>query len=450
MSFNQASFNQASFNQASSNPVALELNNVGRVYRIYKRPVDRLLQALPFFKVNCRVFEALQPINLTVKKGEVIGLLGRNGAGKSTLLQLICGTLPPSSGSVTAYGRIAALLELGSGFNPEFTGRENIFLNGAILGLSETDLQARLEEIIEFSGIGEAVNQPVKTYSSGMFVRLAFSVAVCVDPDILVIDEALSVGDGAFARKSFERIMQMKEQGCTILFCSHNLYQVEAICSRAIWLHQGKVVSEGMPVEVIRRYENYLYASMEDSEAAPELTAGQQRAAEAVGKEAAAEEKPQVAAAGATQDLGNPRITQLQVFIDDQQASMTQAQTAYTGKSTLKVVCAWQGSLNLPPPSFAITLHSADGRIAASMGSHIDKKVLQPNAQGKGEVVLELPKLALLKGEFWLEAYLLCEQGIMFYDQIIPAARFSVASPNNQLEQGLYHAPRVWKAGVCE
>ena len=438
-----------SSNSTLSNTVALELNNVGRVYRIYKRPVDRLLQALPFFNVNCRVFEALQPMNLTVKKGEVIGLLGRNGAGKSTLLQLICGTLPPSSGSVTAYGRIAALLELGSGFNPEFTGRENIFLNGAILGLSEADLRSRLDEIIEFSGIGAAVDQPVKTYSSGMFVRLAFSVAVCVDPDILVIDEALSVGDGAFARKSFERIMQMKEQGCTILFCSHNLYQIEAICSRAIWLHQGKVVSEGMPVEVIRRYENYLYASTEDSTAvAPELTAGQQRASAAeAAVESASEVMPQPTA-GTMQDLSNPRITQLQVFIDDKLASMTQAQTAYTGKSTLKIVCAWQGSLNLPPPSFAITLHSADGRMVASAGSHIDNQVLQPNAQGKGEVVLELPQLALLKGEFWLEAYLLCEQGIMFYDQVIPAARFSVASPDNQLEQGLYHAERIWAAGV--
>ena len=226
----------------SFDDLALELNAVGRVYKIYKRPVDRLLDALPFTKINHRVFNALQPMNLTVKKGEVIGLLGKNGAGKSTLLQLICGTLPPSSGSVTAYGRIAALLELGSGFNPEFTGRENIFLNGAILGLSQAALEARLEAIIAFSGIGEAVDQPVKTYSSGMFVRLAFSVAVSVDPDILVIDEALSVGDGAFARQSFERIMRMKAEGCTILFCSHNLYQIEAICSRALWLHEGKEI----------------------------------------------------------------------------------------------------------------------------------------------------------------------------------------------------------------
>ncbi|NLW03813.1 MAG: ABC transporter ATP-binding protein [Pseudomonadaceae bacterium] len=420
-----------------SNAIALELKDVGRVYKIYKRPADRLLQALPFFKVNCRIFEALQPMNLTVRKGEVIGLLGRNGAGKSTLLQLVCGTLPPSSGSVTAYGRIAALLELGSGFNPEFTGRENIFLNGAILGLTQASLEERLEEIIEFSGIGSAVDQPVKTYSSGMFVRLAFSVAVCVDPDILVIDEALSVGDGAFARKSFERIMSMKEQGCTILFCSHNLYQIEAICSRALWLHEGKVVSEGMPAEVIRRYENYLYASTEDSTASkPELTAGQQRCAVSSVEGSTVEE------------TGNPRITQLEVFIDDQPVSMTQSQTAYTGKSTLKIVCAWKGSVHLPPPSFAITLHGADGRMVASAGSHIDKQLLQANSAGAGEVVLELPKLALLKGEFWLEAYLLCEQGIMFYDQIIPAARFSVASPDNQLEQGLFHAERVWKTGV--
>lgn len=423
----------------SSNPLALELKSVGRIYKIYKRPLDRLLQWLPFIKVDYRVFEALQPLNLTVKKGEVVGLLGKNGAGKSTLLQLICGTLPPSSGSVIAYGRIAALLELGSGFNPEFTGRENIFLNGAILGLSQAEIEERLDEIVEFSGIGEAVNQPVKTYSSGMFVRLAFSVAVCVDPDILVVDEALSVGDGAFARQSFERIMSLKEQGCTILFCSHNLYQIEAICNRAIWLHEGKVVSEGVPAEVIRHYQNYLYADIEGGATSkPELTAGQQRAAS------------ELENSNPKEVAGNPRITQLQVFIDDKPVSIQQKQTAFTSKSTLKVICAWQGSLSLPPPSFVMTLHGDNGRMVASAGTHFDKRVLEVNAQGGGEVVLELPKLALLKGEFWLEAYLLCEQGVMFYDQIIPAASFSVASPDNQLEQGIYHAERIWKAGVCD
>ena len=428
----------------SFDDLALELNAVGRVYKIYKRPVDRLLDALPFTKINHRVFNALQPMNLTVKKGEVIGLLGRNGAGKSTLLQLICGTLPPSSGSVTAYGRIAALLELGSGFNPEFTGRENIFLNGAILGLSQAALEARLEAIIAFSGIGEAVDQPVKTYSSGMFVRLAFSVAVSVDPDILVIDEALSVGDGAFARQSFERIMRMKAEGCTILFCSHNLYQIEAICSRALWLHEGKVIAEGVPAEVIRHYENYLYTSKDSTATQPPLMAGQQR----LDKAKALVAEKALGGIGGCLENETPKITQLQVFIDNKQVSKTEKTIAYTGVSTLKVVCAWQGSTPLPPPSFALTLHASDGRLIASAGSHIDKKVLHMDEGGRGELVLELPNLALLKGDYWLEVYLLCEQGVMFYDQVVPAARFSVASPNNPLEQGVYHAKRIWQSGV--
>lgn len=413
----------------SSNVMALELKNVSRNYRIYNKPVDRLLEALPFIKVNCKVFEALQPMDLAVKKGEVIGLLGRNGAGKSTLLQLICGTLPPSTGEISVNGRIAALLELGSGFNPEFTGRENIFLNGAILGLDQASLEQRLDEIIEFSGIGEAVNQPVKTYSSGMFVRLAFSVAVCVDPDILVIDEALSVGDGAFARKSFDRIMSMKEKGCTILFCSHNLYQIEAICSRAIWLHEGRVISEGMPSEVIRRYENYLYGASDPAGHSPEVTAGQQRL-------------PSV-------DLsGNPRITHLQVWVDDKAITLSEPQTACTGSSTLRVYCEWQGSTSIPVPSFAVTIHAGDGRLIASAGSHIDQVLLNIDNHGKGQVELQFPDLALLKGEYWIEVYLLCEQGIMFYDQIIPAARFSVLSPKHELEQGLFHLERTWKADL--
>lgn len=412
-----------------SDHVALQLTDVSRVYKSYNRPIDRLLEALPFSSARSQAFQALHPLNLTVSQGEVVGFLGRNGAGKSTLLQLICGTLPPSSGSVVVNGRIAALLELGSGFNPEFTGRENIFLNGALLGLKQSELEKRLNEIIEFSGIGEAVDHPVKTYSSGMFVRLAFSVAVCVDPDVLVIDEALSVGDGAFARKSFDRIMQMKEKGCTILFCSHNLYQVEAICNRAVWLHEGRVVAEGMPAEVISRYENFLYGANDPDSSAPEVPAGQQRAA-----------LPSYS--------GNPRIIESKVWIDEKVVSLAEPQVAYTGCSRLKVYCQWQGAVDIPAPSFAVTIHAGDGRLIASAGSHIDQVCLQVDAQGVGEVELSFPDLPLLKGEYWVEIYLLCEQGIMFYDQIIPAARFRVISPDHPLEQGLFHLERIW--GVAE
>jgi len=180
-------------------------------------------------------------VSFEIAKGDVIGILGVNGAGKSTLLQLVCGTLTATHGEVLVKGRIAALLELGAGFNPEFTGRENVFMSAAIMGLTQDEVTARFEDIVEFSGIRDFIDQPVKTYSSGMYVRLAFSVATHVDPDILVIDEALSVGDGHFARKSFDRIMALKARGCTILFCSHSIYQLEALCQQALWLDQGQV-----------------------------------------------------------------------------------------------------------------------------------------------------------------------------------------------------------------
>jgi len=195
---------------------------------------------------------------LALKRGEVLGVVGVNGAGKSSLLQLICGVLQPSEGLVQVQGRIAALLELGAGFNPDFTGRENIELNATLLGLSPAEIRQKTPAIIEFSGIGDFIDQAVKTYSSGMYVRLAFAIATSVEPDILVIDEALSVGDGAFARKSFDRIMDLKDQGVTILFCSHNIYQVEALCERAIWLDRGEVKASGPAGDECLQYNQFL------------------------------------------------------------------------------------------------------------------------------------------------------------------------------------------------
>jgi lipopolysaccharide transport system ATP-binding protein len=183
---------------------------------------------------------------------------GHNGAGKSTLLQILSGTLSPSTGDLQVNGRVAALLELGAGFNPEFTGRENLLLNGPLLGLSRAQLAERLQDIIDFSGIGDFIEQPVKTYSSGMFVRLAFSLATSVDPDILVIDEALSVGDGEFSRKSFDRILALRDAGTTILFCSHSMYQIESLCSRALWLDHGRARQFGRPAVVATAYQEHL------------------------------------------------------------------------------------------------------------------------------------------------------------------------------------------------
>jgi len=205
-------------------PWVIRAENVFKTYRLFDQPHHRLLQSLAGSRrTYYREFDALKDVSFQLQPGETMGIIGANGAGKSTLLQLLCGTLEPTQGTVQVKGRISALLELGAGFNPEFTGRENLIINAAILGLSPNQIEARTEDIIAFADIGPFIDQPVKTYSSGMYVRLAFSIATSASPDILVIDEALSVGDGAFAKKSFERIMHLKEQGTTVLFCSHSM-----------------------------------------------------------------------------------------------------------------------------------------------------------------------------------------------------------------------------------
>jgi ABC-type polysaccharide/polyol phosphate transport system ATPase subunit len=204
------------------------------------------------------VFPALESVTFDVEKGETIGIIGQNGAGKSTLLKLLCGVTQPSSGLLEANGTIASILELGTGFHPEFTGRDNAALNAAILGLSHAEARERLPAILEFSELGSFVDRPVKTYSSGMYMRLAFSVAVNVDPDILVIDEALAVGDGHFQKKCIDKIREFHEQGKTILFCSHALYYISSICKRALWLDQGRVMRFGPSLDVVHEYETFL------------------------------------------------------------------------------------------------------------------------------------------------------------------------------------------------
>ena len=251
-----------------SSDLAIEAAGLGKRYGLYAKPSDRLKQLLWRGKAGAsQEFWALQDVNLAVQPGEVVGLVGRNGAGKSTLLQMLCGTLPPTCGTLHVRGRVAALLELGAGFNPEFTGVENVFMNGAILGMPRQEVARRLDDILAFADIGSFVHQPVKTYSSGMFVRLAFAVATSVEPDILVIDEALSVGDGAFARKSFDRIMQLKEAGKTILFCSHSMYQVEALCARAVWIEAGRVRMDGPAADVTTAYA----ASLNEGATSPRM-----------------------------------------------------------------------------------------------------------------------------------------------------------------------------------
>ncbi len=236
----------------------LRVRHVGKEYRIYPRPIDRLKQMLWRGRRFYREFPALLDVDFELARGEALGVLGHNGAGKSTLLQIVAGTLQPTSGEVVRDGRVAALLELGSGFNPEFTGRENVHLSGAVLGLSPQEVAARFDEIVAFADIGEFLDQPVKVYSSGMFLRLAFAVATSVDPDLLIVDEALAVGDLKFQQRCITRIRQMRESGVSILFVSHDLESCKRICDRAIVLERGAVLRQGPAYEVCDWYLAHL------------------------------------------------------------------------------------------------------------------------------------------------------------------------------------------------
>ena len=236
---------------------AVSAVDVSKHYDMYRRPIDRVVELLTRRQRHV-VFPALQGVSFDVQRGETVGIIGQNGAGKSTLLKLLCGVARPSSGTLSTVGTIASILELGTGFHPEFTGRDNAALNAAILGLGQREVRERLPQILEFSELGSFVDRPVKTYSSGMYMRLAFSVAVNVDPDILVIDEALAVGDGHFQKKCIDKIREFQEAGKTILFCSHALYYVSSICRRTLWLDQGRVMRYGPSLDVVHEYENFL------------------------------------------------------------------------------------------------------------------------------------------------------------------------------------------------
>jgi len=240
--------------------IVISALNIGKCFRIFNRPQDVLKQFL--LKDRKRYYKeywALKKVSFDVKRGETIGIIGRNGSGKSTLLQILAGILKPTEGEVKINGRIAALLELGSGFNPEFTGRENIYLNGSIYGMSREDMEIRIESILDFADIGEFIDQPVKTYSSGMFVRLAFAISTNIDADIVIIDEALAVGDEKFQRKCYNYLDELRSKGTSILFVSHSTAIVEKICTKALLLEAGQLVAIGKPKEVIDQYHIRLY-----------------------------------------------------------------------------------------------------------------------------------------------------------------------------------------------
>jgi lipopolysaccharide transport system ATP-binding protein len=239
--------------------VTVQAEGLTKTYRSYATPWDRLIEGVTRRRRH-REFHALADVSFALPRGEGLALIGENGAGKSTLLKILAGITAPTAGGFRVSGKIASILELGSGFHPEFTGRQNIVLNAAMLGLSQEELRRKMPDIITFSELGEFIDQPVKTYSTGMAMRLGFSIATQVEPDVLIVDEALSVGDGYFQKKCMDRLRVFVDAGGTLLFCSHAMYYVSAFCQRALWLRQGKMEALGPVSEVVRKYENFLVA----------------------------------------------------------------------------------------------------------------------------------------------------------------------------------------------
>lgn len=401
---------------------AIRLHGIGKTYRIYHHDFDRIREILSG-RPRGKPVHALQDIHLQVEPGEVVGVVGNNGAGKSTLLKIVTGTLMPSQGVREVRGRLAALLELGSGFHPELTGRENVLLAGEIMGYSREMLKRDQDQIIAFAGVGDFADQPVKTYSSGMFVRLAFSLATHRRPDILIIDEALSVGDGAFARKSFDRIMQFREQGATILFCSHSLYQIESLCNRAIWLDQGRIRLDGHPASVVSAYAATLASDKPV------------RAAQLLNPEAT----PASSQGGAT-------LQAIRVTLDGQ--SGAEGLRGISGHSELRVRVGFVSDPALPVPSLGIGIMDIHGAFVASSGTLNDGIPLHRDSSGYTEAELWFPGLPLLKGQYYVDVYLLCEKALHIYDQVLNAAQFTMEQRG--LEQGVVSLPHQWCPHVSD
>ncbi len=389
----------------SSDDVAIRVSNLSKRYEIYANPGDRLKQfVLPRLqrsvglppKQYFREFWALKDVSFEVNKGETVGIIGRNGSGKSTLLQMTCGTLSPTEGSIQTNGRIAALLELGSGFNPEFTGRENVFLNGAVLGLQQHEIQERFAAIASFADIGDFIEQPVKTYSSGMFVRLAFALAIHVDAAILVVDEALSVGDIAFQNKCTEALKRMMARGATVLFVTHDLHTLQLLCNRVVWLDRGRVREINDPVVVTQEY----HASMlggQSSVASPGVAYPMQ------------------------EDTGKAVFTYLTISGSTGQP--------FTPGDLLRIKFSLQAQEDLGPIVFGLSVYRADGDWIVSQSSRDSDAIwpaLPAGCVNTGSI--ELVPLSLTPGDYVIAIGAFCEDYSVCFAMTGLTERFSVRS----------------------
>lgn len=367
---------------------AIEVRNLSKIYRIYGNPFDRLWEMLPWVKrPRHRQVPALQDIDFAVEPGQCVGMIGKNGAGKSTLLKILTGTTFPSSGSYRIRGRVASLLELGAGFHQDFTGRENIFMNAAMMGFSRREAQAKFQQIMEFSELGEFIDAPIRTYSSGMGARLGFSVAIAADPDVLIIDEILAVGDLAFQRKCVDKIWDYKKQGKTMFFCSHSLYDVRQICEQAIWMRAGRMQMMGDSVLVTNEYATWESQARDRRDAAPYESA------------------PAADPAAPADSQDHPRILEAKLVDPESGAPRNVFQPGEVAAVRVRV----RNSRTPATLALAIGVMRSEGTLCFAHSSQLDG-VLFDHAECV--VTLYLQGLRLLSGEFNLPVWLIDERGV--------------------------------------
>lgn len=395
---------------------AIELSNINKCYRIYNRPQDRILQSFSKNKKRYDEFWALKDVSFKVKRGTTIGIIGKNGSGKSTILQIIAGTLNPTSGEKAINGRIAALLELGSGFNPEFTGRDNVIMQGTIMGLTKKQILDQMESIEKFAGIGEFIEQPIKTYSSGMLVRLAFACAVHVDPDILIVDEALAVGDMQFQLKCIEKMKSFKEQGKTILFVSHDSYSIRNFCDEVIWMMDGQVHARGDVNTVIEQYEDFVKYGLEKVEESNE-------------KVEAIERKEHLS------------IDQV-VFVD--KTGTVNSKFKMGGNIFVEVTY----TIHKPIDGLVggVAIFDNQGTYICGLNTKIDEKALEGSC-GTYKLILEYKELNLLPGTYLVDVGFFESSALIRYDYKSRVNSFWIEHPE-YVAEGLVLLDHNWQSKV--
>lgn len=399
-----------------SSDIAIKLHNVSKSYQMFESPQDRLKQFL-FSKKRkyYKEFWALKSVSFELKKGECLGIIGRNGSGKSTLLQIITGTLNKTDGFMDINGKIAALLELGSGFNPDFTGRENVYMNGTIMGLSIQEIEEKMSSIERFADIGHFIDQPVKVYSSGMFVRLAFACAIHVDPDILIVDEALAVGDLRFQLKCIKKMNEFKQQGKTILFVSHDVYSVRNFCDRAIWMKDGKIHMQGNVHEVTDKYQDFMKSGMEMDEPGNETST----------------------------QAGEVNAEQI-CIINKHKFMKENGEEATEFIFGEKITVSIEYTLNAKVEGLVggIAIYDAQGTYVCGLNTKLDNVIL-PQEPGKYKLNLMYEDVTLMPGTYYIDAGFYEKTGIVNLDYKKKFAKFTISS-EDYFAEGLTYLKHNW------